>query len=120
MAAREPFCESCNDWMEEETFFRRNDLDDELVGRISSATTVEDVMRIPLERTSRIGHSELSYVGKQCRQCDGDAYLTVTKHWQIEKAGEVEDESEDLHSDILISGEHLKYLKKMSANFPAA
>lgn len=120
LAAREPYCESCNAWMEEETFFRRDDLDGEIVERISSATTIEDVMRLPIERTSRIGRSELSYVGKQCRQCDGEAYLTVTKHWQIEKGGEVEDESEDLHSDILISSEHLQSLKKMSANFPAA
>ncbi len=79
---------------------------------------MEGVVGLVVSPKTEPANVSLKYVGKQCAGCNGDAYLTVSKHWQEEKDGNLEDKSEDVHTDIAISGDDLQHLKAQASQTP--
>lgn len=117
LSSRSPFCEQCSRWMEEEELLTQ-DADWGEVETLTVATSLEEVVGLVVSPKTDPVRVSLKYVGKQCANCDGDAYLTISKHWQEEKDGDWEDKSEDVHSDIAISGEDLQRLRAKASQTP--
>jgi len=114
LSSRSPFCEPCSQWMEEEELLNQ-DVDWGEVETLSVATSVEGIIGLVVSPKTEPSSVSLKYVGKQCASCNGDAYLSISKHWQEEEKGELEDKSEDVHSDIAISGEDLQHLRALAS-----
>ncbi|MDH3583740.1 MAG: hypothetical protein OER86_05955 [Phycisphaerae bacterium] len=120
-AARQPYCESCDEWTEADLLtVALPQPEPDTVERVKTATSVDQLLSVPIA-PSPDEASSLVYSLSGCPRCENSAFLTV-KHVSVtvNKKDEAETETEDLWSDLVLSPAQLETMQAFSEQVEAA
>lgn len=100
-AVKKPYCETCQNWADEDLHtVALNAPPEESLRAVSAATTLDELFNVPVDAPA--SNASLHYRLAGCPQCEA-AYLTVTKQEIVtNKKGETETKKTDLFSGILL------------------
>ena len=111
-AAGEPYSEKLNEWAsEEETVMNLPITDEEMVTQIKSATSVDDLLSLPIPKTDESNKFATYLVNSIEGQELEDAYLSVDLHeFSVNSKGEQETKTTPLVKHAILTSDQRKQL----------
>jgi len=127
LAGREPFCESCNVWADEERLLlTRWDQSDEAVEQLDGATTLDELINPPTTRPhwtaeKQLGTSWLDYKVNACPNCEESRFLSISKNWvELDTEGDETEKSNEVHEYLVIDAEIAEQLEQLAVTLVPA
>jgi hypothetical protein len=110
-AARSPFCESCNEWSEDDAAFIFPAPSEETLAQIRSARSVEGLLDVEIEATG-MPTQGLLFKPSKCPSCPDNHHLSVCERVvTVDSDGKEDIKDTDLLTNVILTAEQAERVR---------